>query len=99
PTPLYTPSLHDALPICEMIAHHRGAAPRRTDHVLEAGEHVDHLPRQRPRVVEKAAVGHRLPAASLRLGKADGRAIALEHRGGGEDRKSTRLNSSHLVIS
>src|SRR5256885_12394495 len=59
-TEIYTLSLHDALPILEVIL--RGDVDGLADHV---------------------DVGW----------------IAVELLGAGEDRKSTRLNSSHLVIS
>jgi len=62
----------------EMVAHHAGAAPGGTDHMLERCEHLQHLAGQRPRIVEETRVRHRLAAASLRLGEVDLDAIPFQ---------------------
>src|SRR5256885_12467296 len=87
-TEIYTLSLHDALPIC----HHSGIARRLDVHVAGAladgglGGRIFHDARLR-------AVVHRTRVAILRI---EARVRWTTAR---KDRKSTRLNSSHLVIS
>src|SRR5438874_11772477 len=66
-TEIYTLSLHDALPICRLVA--------AADEARDAGRVADHV----PRVVAHDHLD--------------------EHVAREEDRKSTRLNSSHVEIS
>src|SRR5256885_12781206 len=68
-TEIYTLSLHDALPICELAAR-RGIRASRIAHGVPVGGELEYV---------------------------DGGTLA--HALAGRDRKSTRLNSSHLVIS
>src|SRR5207249_12053142 len=95
-TGLYTLSLHDALPISELLQRHR--APLRL-----RGRGEDH-PGPLPGGPEGGGGGGG-------AGRAGGRGGALRAEGahpraarrvegiGREDRKSTRLNSSHVSIS
>src|SRR5690606_39563741 len=77
PSEIYTLSLHDALPICEVAEEGRGDV-RHADRDEERGERT----RGRGR------------ATTTRLLHGGGLGLALEL-----DRKSTRLNSSHVKIS
>src|SRR5690606_40765726 len=85
PTDIYTLSLHDALPILHRVSLERGE-----DHLLRrAGDAVPHR--------------HPLKVATIQLGRAH-RPRAVDghrqpHPASAEDRKSTRLNSSHVKIS
>src|SRR5207244_9766078 len=87
--PIYTLSLHDALPISG--PHDLRARRRRTVAGMDVAQ----------RHHEHALHGH-LPAQEVRHRRAEA-AVAAEdgHRRGprGADRKSTRLNSSHQIIS
>src|SRR2546426_2818300 len=93
-TEIYTLSLHDALPI------YSGPVPRRR---VRRRHHV----RRGARPGRKAGLLHRLAPDVAHAG--DRRVVGGDHRdpsadgdGGVQrlgDRKSTRLNSSHLVIS
>src|SRR5205814_9637136 len=80
----YALSLHDALPISPPAAEPRGGGGRRPAHVHER------LPRAAPG--RRASFGGSLAVQDRR--ERLPRAAAL-----GLDRKSTRLNSSHLGIS
>src|SRR5690606_40640331 len=94
-TELYTLSLHDALPIC---IHHPEPGPER-------------LPRGYGPMRVRQGPGYRRCGSATRPRGKDGRCMKpssivpgdhviitrLERRG--EDRKSTRLNSSHVKIS
>src|SRR5256885_13081574 len=85
-TEIYTLSLHDALPIYE----------RRAEQLGIRGQHADDCPRpprDRDRFADRAAVTCET-AFPKRLTQNDGVARLAPL-----DRKSTRLNSSHLVIS
>src|SRR5256885_8373895 len=82
-TEIYTLSLHDALPICR--AARDGHGPPRHTHPF--GEEPHQL-----RVRRAVHRGRREPDL-------DGVTVAAGHLGPAGDRKSTRLNSSHLVIS
>src|SRR5256885_13341894 len=83
-TEIYTLSLHDALPICHEIA----------GDVL-AGEGVDLRP-QPLRIQVDLLHGTRVRALERHVFQHMADPVA---GGGLVDRKSTRLNSSHLVIS
>src|SRR5207249_10128127 len=83
PTPLYTLSLHDALPICPRPQH----APDR-----RPGRPVLPLQKQPDERNERYVLLERRDP-TLRQDR-------LRHRDhNGRDRKSTRLNSSHVSIS
>src|SRR5256885_11775992 len=80
-TEIYTPSLHDALPIFSIATlRPRGAVEKRIGDALERGDDNDH--RIVIRRIQDDTAG--VPDA-----------VWCRDR----DRKSTRLNSSHLVIS
>src|SRR5690606_40104266 len=83
-TGLYTLSLHDALPICDGVGTIGGHR--------RSGQRVDALDQREGDVVEvDAAVDvRRRDAIAVQKDDVAGRA---------EDRKSTRLNSSHVKIS
>src|SRR2546426_9407669 len=84
-TEIYTLSLHDALPISHIL-------PRKTEWGLAARRYRE------PRRVDRR--GARRPApASGRCPAAPAGGPASPKGGCVRDRKSTRLNSSHLVIS
>src|SRR5205807_3147499 len=95
PTTISTLSLHDALPICALDRlrqvderEHRPVEVREVRPqalALRVGEALDRVLHGRP-IVAGGAVGSATtaPTGAGRLGR---------------DRKSTRLNSSHLVIS
>src|SRR5205085_12464394 len=91
PTQVYTLSLHDALPISSCLVNPR--ACRETELVL--------MPTKRPHTV--AVVGAGPAGLSTALAHAErGLKVTLFEKGdqlGGQDRKSTRLNSSHSQIS
>src|SRR5207302_10124186 len=84
PPALYPLSLHDALP----ISRRRPGAP--------------HAPARRG-AVQRARRAARVPRSRRRPGREAGVRLAarsvLDVQGSGEDRKSTRLNSSHVKIS
>src|SRR5205807_9188432 len=80
---IYTLSLHDALPICE--AHHRLLSPQLHRGTVPV---VGHHPQSR--LHDGAGCQRRAQAA---------RGVPFPRLHPSEDRKSTRLNSSHLVIS
>src|SRR5439155_21702879 len=84
PTQLYTLSLHDALPICRLHARERARLRRRRAR-----------PRPRDRRLRLAPVVllQRPQRLSRRGGEVPRRPPAVG------DRKSTRLNSSHVAIS
>src|SRR5205814_9457556 len=84
-TPIYPLSLHDALPISRDAAG-RGAGGGA---VLETHRRARHRPRG-------AGRGRHREQPAVRGDRALVRGI---REGGGPDRKSTRLNSSHLGIS
>src|SRR5205807_10119711 len=97
PTVIYTLSLHDALPICRLADGARlraeGRAGERAERAVVDGEgdlrgHVGAVGGERLerelRAVRRVDVDHR---------------VGREDRQRSADRKSTRLNSSHLVIS
>src|SRR5204862_7799617 len=90
----YSLSLHDALPIC--IA--RDAAPLERDGRAGAAQHRPAVQRFDPPIaVDHAGAGLRTRFAATALEAA---AVHRDgHRVGIEDRKSTRLNSSHVEIS
>src|SRR5205085_11281367 len=95
--PLYTLSLHDALPIFEAVRlrevagerrvaaavrDHRETAAAREPAAREPGQQIGHLARGVDELDPRCAAG------------------GAHHGGvGGQDRKSTRLNSSHSQIS
>src|SRR5204863_5687731 len=83
-TVLSTLSLHDALPICHQCLAAHGDAAAGGRLVAEARQRV---------VVAAQAQGE--PAAVLRMKGLDDALTGF----GDEDRKSTRLNSSHVEIS
>src|SRR5688500_19530270 len=87
-TVIFTLSLHDALPIFTR----EGRIAR---HAQERGEQplLDAERGELAKLVEQsAALGHQLADERERV-------VRLLAHEGAEDRKSTRLNSSHLVIS
>src|SRR5439155_26827554 len=85
PTALFTLSLHDALPIFAVLE--RLDAGRRVGHDFE-----DHAVQVRVPLVEVVPVGiERQVVRALPTGTTSTR--------GTRDRKSTRLNSSHVAIS
>src|SRR5207244_12068416 len=97
PTPdPYTPSLHDALPICHHqrddrtvgVAYRFGEPARRPRGVLEDGEVVGACRRG----VARALTGDPPEEPVVERNHADAWEEPL-------DRKSTRLNSSHQIIS
>src|SRR5688500_20094118 len=83
PTETSLLSLHDALPISD--AAQDADHPAEDGRVVAGDRLVRRVVRQQPDVAVATLVG------------LDGR-LPVDH-GGDEDRKSTRLNSSHLVIS
>src|SRR5205807_5809186 len=90
-TEIYTLSLHDALPI------YVGALPH------EAGERSAQ-PRPRVRLGDQAPPYRGVPRAPRNPvdpseGRVDGPPVSRRQPPAWSDRKSTRLNSSHLVIS
>src|SRR3989454_6805046 len=94
-TEIYTLSLHDALPICARLREPLGVPTRRAARLRGRGGR-DRGPGAQRRGGRAAGDSRRAP---LRLrAPAGGPAAAARRRARG-DRKSTRLNSSHLVIS
>src|SRR5690606_41751371 len=88
PAALCPPSLHDALPIYQ---------PR---HAHQAQDH--HVGAERPVLVgdiEKVALGRVTGMVDHRIDTAIGRHRQIENTLDILDRKSTRLNSSHVKIS
>src|SRR5690606_42054046 len=85
PTVIYTLSLHDALPIWAV-------AEFLAQHGQQAHGLHDH--RRAAAVVGRAGAG--VPRVEVR---AEHHHLVLQQRIGAEDRKSTRLNSSHVKIS
>src|SRR5690606_41247030 len=86
PTEIYTLSLHDALPISR-------TDPRHHAHARQARGHGRHgLPR-------RARLGGLPPARGRPVPRGHERGRARGLPLGREDRKSTRLNSSHVKIS
>src|SRR5205807_8228062 len=86
---LYPLSLHDALPICRpphLTRHSRRCPP----HQLPDGRGAKARGRRGPGFETPSARSGCMSRDPVLVGR------ALWHR---EDRKSTRLNSSHLVIS
>src|SRR5207249_9627825 len=97
PTTTYPLSLHDALPICQ---HRVPTAPVRVDkagQVLSppiAGEvPFGHQHRERAAAQVSGLLGQDQPLEQARLGHGP------SHADPRRDRKSTRLNSSHVSIS
>src|SRR5439155_3834372 len=90
PTAIYTLSLHDALPIYRARARERGADGGAHRRVL--GLDVDDLGRGQPVGDE---LRERLDDRRLRRDRVDGDDVGVDLA----DRKSTRLNSSHVAIS
>src|SRR5205807_6293332 len=86
PTGPYALSLHDALPISGRLAH-PVEAEGLADRVVEPGHSGQRPARSFGEIDEIAGDGHGLQ-------NGDGAGLVR-----GRDRKSTRLNSSHLVIS
>src|SRR5690606_42123430 len=83
-TEIYTLSLHDALPICPQLLHE--LLP------LDDAGLVEH--------VERLGVRHPLREAGGQLDGPRGEHLELPHEARHQqDRKSTRLNSSHMKIS
>src|SRR2546429_3908892 len=78
-TEIYTLSLHDALPICELLGPAQGQVLRRDDLTLLVAER------------EHETITLLWPGRPRLVGPGEGAV--------GEDRKSTRLNSSHGYIS
>src|SRR5205807_8229348 len=96
PTPTYTLSLHDALPILQNAAFRASGLDWRYVKLPVPPERFEELVRALPASGYRGAnvtIPHK--AAALRV--ADSASPAA--RAIGADRKSTRLNSSHLVIS
>src|SRR5205807_4208931 len=92
PTEIYTLSLHDALPIWSLGRFQRGGPSRRMECRRRPHRPVGlHLGR-------RPAVHRPLSAQHLRLHHGD-EPLGVPRRRLRQDRKSTRLNSSHLVIS
>src|SRR5690606_39611747 len=87
-TEIYTLSLHDALPILGRGARREGVPP--APHRLRRRPHRQHLQRVRPVL---RAEPERVQRGQVR------RARVHRVAAPGEDRKSTRLNSSHVKIS
>src|SRR5207248_9365336 len=96
PPSIYTLSLHDALPICSRIRRHADAAERPLAH-----------PRQPPAAafarhawIDELVADRRAfrRDCARRRGRRSER-LAERRRIEGEDRKSTRLNSSHRTTS
>src|SRR3989454_9321104 len=85
-TEIYTLSLHDALPIYRLRAARRRGDPRQRGGRGHAG-------------AGRAAWGAPVRARAAGATRAPGAHLAVRHRRRHQDRKSTRLNSSHLVIS
>src|SRR5205814_3242805 len=99
PTSLYTLSLHDALPICLRAIEGIEAVEL---HVLEAEDaRRQHAARRHRRALEDI-VQDGLAVHGMEERRAHPNVIQRRHGGvhaREEDRKSTRLNSSHLGIS
>src|SRR5205807_10399027 len=85
---IYPLSLHDALPILQAIGQQS---------MLEL---IEDLSEEQQQVLTLKFVFN-FPNADVAtiLGKTEGAVKSLQHRALVSDRKSTRLNSSHLVIS
>src|SRR5690606_41528764 len=97
PPQFYTLSLHDALPICEqareLAVGHR--EPEAVHGDAEAARAPADAQVAHRRDLEAAADAHALDQCDGRMAAAPHR----EHRLVDQDRKSTRLNSSHVKIS
>src|SRR5207249_8982681 len=97
-TRIYTLSLHDALPISHRIPHRFVAADLRMLDSLD-----ERTPFRTPQRFADAAHerrrDRRLLAARHPLAGAPALEFLLQQRDQGLDRKSTRLNSSHVSIS
>src|SRR5207244_10656191 len=92
-TDLHTLSLHDALPICSaqrLLAQERAARAAEAESAALA---------ERARIAREIhdVLAHSLSAQLVHLEAA--RLLIEVHELGREDRKSTRLNSSHQIIS
>src|SRR5256885_3057202 len=89
PPEIYPLSLHDALPICggeRRAAPPRGEGPRQGGPPEGARNH-------------RTGRAQRMGATQARPTQCGSAATRCDCAGSREDRKSTRLNSSHLVIS
>src|SRR5690606_39529191 len=91
PAELYTPSLHDALPIWPPDIHARRAADRGADLGKQAGAIRANVAWARQKRLRRHRHKHGLPRQDCRQKWRRQRAYP--------DRKSTRLNSSHVKIS
>src|SRR5256885_7018107 len=89
---IYPLPLHDALPIWRRPAH----VPNRLGQDLRPPQKEPRLVRPHPVLRRQRRVQHR---ALYRLPRLGPRPRSALHRAQRPDRKSTRLNSSHLVIS
>src|SRR5207244_4993302 len=93
PPQIYTPSLHDALPIWP-------AGGGRVVVALRQSAGGDEAAQAHVRDGRFAAAGeHDVRFVALHGAKRIGDGIRGRGAGGAEDRKSTRLNSSHQIIS
>src|SRR5690606_40725061 len=92
---LDTLSLHDALPIC---SHGRYGYRMVTGMLNNAGWHVNHKRVERIWRREELKVPQK-QAKKSRLWLNDGSCVRLRPERPNQDRKSTRLNSSHVKIS
>src|SRR5207253_6998188 len=98
PTTTFTLSLHDALPICRDADRKARAAAEFTVHVNIAAHHAAEMPAQRESQTRAAILTR---GRSVRLIEILEQLleIVLGDADAGIDRKSTRLNSSHVAIS
>src|SRR5205807_10034675 len=98
PPQLYPLSLHDALPICFADLHRLTDDGPEDLMVAEVTQRLEHVPAEDgPAVVEGRQHAEHL---QLRIeSRLHGLDDLEQRRHALEDRKSTRLNSSHLVIS
>src|SRR5438132_3861789 len=86
---MYPLSLHDALPISHLLAQQLAKAGFASDVATTGAE-----------VIERAAEARYAAILNdLELPDSDGISVVQRLRAQPEDRKSTRLNSSHTVIS
>src|SRR5205807_8338414 len=96
-TETYTLSLHDALPIC-IVGSAQDRRGRRGS-LVELSSLGEGAETGQPRVAGEPRGLPVAVAARRRVRVPRGAACAEPLRNSGGDRKSTRLNSSHLVIS
>src|SRR5205807_9034798 len=98
PTPISSLSLHDALPIFANPSIKGALIERLVDAAkkIKVGSGLDDTVDMGPAVDEKQ---WKTDLDYIKLGQQEGARLVLGAKRPEQDRKSTRLNSSHLVIS